>query len=390
MDNSASLFDQIDSDRFTEPGESAPRFERVNRSNKPSMHRVRSLWEDWNARFPDRSGGLRSRFRGDDHNHDGAVFELFLHELLTRLGLSVDVEPQLEDGGIPDFLVSGADGAAYVEATYLKQSFTTPALEGPVLDAINELEEDVSPVIGLAVEVKGTLKRAPSLAPIRRHAADWLNRLNPQTVNWQRKFQTTFAVDPEYGDWRLTLTAIPRGLGGGLIVIGPRRSGPFNDHAELGKAVERKASRYRDLMHPLVVAANIPSFDAERIEESTLFGPPAVRFQTNSADETWRFAGLARSGQALWVDNEHGRTRNNGLTALMMVHDLAPHTIPNVSVCLYLNPLVGRQVPDALRSFGYAAVAGGELQRHEGSRTVHEVLGLSAGWLGIFDASYQE
>ena len=130
MGNSGSLFDQIDRDSAKEPGESASRFERVNRSNRPSMHRVRNLWEDWYARFPDRSSGLRSRFRGDDHNHDGAVFELFLHQLFTRLGLSVDVEPQLEDGRSPDFLVSGADSAAYVEATYLKQSFATLRSKG--------------------------------------------------------------------------------------------------------------------------------------------------------------------------------------------------------------------------------------------------------------------
>ena len=249
----------------------------------------------------------------------------------------------------------------------------------------------MSPVIGLAVEVKGTLKRAPSLAPIRRQAADWLHRLDPRTINWQGEFQTTIAVDAEYGDWRLTLTAIPRGLGGGLIVIGPTRSGPFTDHADLRKAVQRKANRYRNLAHPLVVAADITSFDAERgVEVEALFGHRAVRYQANSANEPWTFAGLASTGKALWVDNERGRTRNAGLTALIMVHDLAPHTVANVSLCLYLNPFVENKVPHELRSFGYAAVAGGELHRHEGSRTVHEVMGLPRGWPGIFDDGYQD
>ena len=388
MGNQDPLFDQFDRASFTEPGESASRFERVNRSKEPYMYRVRNLWEGWYARFPDQGGGLRSRFRDDDHNHDGAVFELFLHELFARLGLSVAVEPKLEDGRSPDFLVSGAEGAAYVEATYLKQPFATPELERPVLDAIEGLAEEVSPAIGLSVQVEGALKRAPSLGPIKRHASTWLNQLDPLVVSWKTDFLTTISVDAEYGDWRLILTAIPRGLGGGLIVIGPTRSGPYCDHRDLRKAAERKANRYRGLAQPLVVAADITSFDAERIEEEALFGRRAVRYQATLADEPSRHAGSARSGKALWFDNERGRTRNGELTALMMVHNLAPHTVANVTVCLYLNPNVDVRVPRELSSFGYAIAAGDELHRYGGSRTVREVLDLPDDWPGIFDDTY--
>jgi len=353
------------------------------------MYRVRNQWDGWYSRFPDASGSLRSRFRGDDHNHDGAVFELFLHELLTRLGLSVIFEPNLDDGRSPDFLVTGADRAAFVEAPYLKQPFTTPALEAPVLDAINELADGVSPAIGLSVEVEGALKRAPSLRQMKRQAAAWLDQLDPQEVSWTREFQTTIEVDPEYGDWRLTLAAIPRGLSGNLVVIGPTRGGPFNVHEDLRGAVERKSNRYRGLTLPLVVAADIQGFDAERIEEEALFGQEAIRIQTNPAHDRRR-AQFARTGKALWFDNDRGRIRNAGLTALMMVHDLAPWTVANVSVCLYLNPYVEDQVPDELRSFGYANAARGALHRHEGWRTVREVMGLPQGWPGIFDDAYQE
>ena len=389
MDNSGSLFDQIDRARLPEPGETASRFERVNRSNRPYMYRVRNLWEGWYARFPDRSGSLRSRFRGDDHNHDGAVFELFLHELLTRLGLSVIVEPSLDDGRSPDFLVSGADRPAYVEATYLKQPITTPALEAPALDAINELAGEVSPAIGLSVEVEGALRRAPPLRRIKRQTAAWLYQLDPHAVSWTRQFQTTIEVDPDYGDWRMALTAIPRGSSDSLIVIGPTRGGPFDVHEDLRRAVERKSNRYRGLTLPLVVAADIQGFDAERIEEEALFGQEAIRIQTNAASDR-SHAQFARTGKALWFDNDRGRIRNAGLAALMMVHDLAPWTVANVSVCLYLNPYVEDQVPDELRSFGYANAARGALHRHEGWRAVREVMGLPQGWPGISDDAYQE
>ena len=70
------------------------------------MQNVRYELERWYARFPDWDGDLRSRFRGADHSSDGAFFELLLCEILARLGLSVAVQPTLEDGTRPDFLSS--------------------------------------------------------------------------------------------------------------------------------------------------------------------------------------------------------------------------------------------------------------------------------------------
>ena len=72
------------------------------------MQPARDELERWYARFPDRDGDLRSRFRGRDSSHDGAFFELFLRELLSRLGFSVEVHPTLKKGSRPDFLVSKA------------------------------------------------------------------------------------------------------------------------------------------------------------------------------------------------------------------------------------------------------------------------------------------
>ena len=70
-------------------------------------------------------------------------------------------------------------------------------------------------------------------------------------------------------------------------MIGPTRGGPFNVHEDLREAVERKIEEYRNLSLSLVVAANIPNFDVERIEEEALFGQRALRLRANAAGDAW-------------------------------------------------------------------------------------------------------
>lgn len=387
MTNPGPLFDQVNRSGFARPGERASRFERVNCANKPHMQRVRELWEGWYARYPDATGGLRTRFRGEDHNHDGAVLELFLHELFTRLDLSPEVEPRLDSGRRPDSLVSGDAGSAYVEATYLTQPLQTPKLEAAVLDAIDELVGRAPPGIGLSLGVEGKLRRAPSIAPITNAIAAWMDRLDPQTVNWQREHQQTIGVDEQYGDWRLKLRAVPRRPRGGLIVVGPSRGGPFRVEEQLLRAVEKKVKRYPDLAIPLVVAVNIPSFDAERIETEALFGSVGVRRHADPARADWGSPVQDRASNALWFDHQRERTRHARLAALLMAHDLAPWTVANVSARLYLNPYTDDRLPHELHSLGYAVASGAELKRHRGRRSVREVLELPHDWPGFGDGN---
>src|SRR5260370_26729319 len=94
-------------------------FDYYNRSARRDVARVKALLEDWLSRFPlDGQHDLRQRFRSDsDRQHYGAFFELYLHELLTRLGYSVEVHPNIEEATHPDFLVSrNGVRSFYVEA----------------------------------------------------------------------------------------------------------------------------------------------------------------------------------------------------------------------------------------------------------------------------------
>ena len=360
------------------------RFDSLNQSAIPAMQTARDELERWYSRFPDQDGDLRSRFRGADHNHDGAFFELFLHELLPRLGLCVEVHPKLEDGRCPDFLVSGSAGKAFVEATYLSQPSTVPPLEDEVLNAIDDLDGDVPADLGLSVWVTGTLKQAPSLKPITQKVCRWLNGLARRNSSWHDGPEKRIPVDPKYGNLVLTLQAMPRSADSRVIQAWSTHGWSGSIGEEICKAVSKKARKYNNLDHPLVVAVNIASAGADLNEEDALFGQPALRLRRDSSSDAWSSAGSVRTGKALWFDNRKRRHHYPWLSAVMMFHNLAPWTVANVSACLYLNPYVDDRVPRELRTLGYAAEADGQLRRYEGDRLVGDVFGLPDAWPGSF------
>ncbi len=230
----------------------------------------------------------------------------------------------------------------------------------------------------------GTLSQEPKLRPITGRICQWLNGLDRQTISWGNVGTIDVQVDHEYGDWVLTLEAVPRS-GGDSVIVGCEsegRSGIIGE--EIYKAVSKKARKYKNLDHPLVVAVNIPSAGAEPHEEAALFGHPTLRLRRSEDGDDLTPAGIIHTGKALWFDNTKRRSRYPKLSALMMFHDLAPWTVANVSACLYLNPYVNDRVPRELRALGYAAEADGQLRRYKGSRLVRNVLGLPEDWPGSF------
>ena len=82
------LFDTISRHDEGLPQFAEPEFIYLNRSAKPDVSHIRELLEAWLSRYPTSvQTDLCGRFRSpDDTPHRSAFFELFLHELLLRLG----------------------------------------------------------------------------------------------------------------------------------------------------------------------------------------------------------------------------------------------------------------------------------------------------------------
>lgn len=116
----ATLFDLIERTDGGPAKYAEPSFPDWNRTARKDIAIVRAHLKDWFTRYP--SGhqiDLRGRFRSpNDVHHRGAFFELFLHEMLLRLGCSIEIHPEVPGTSKrPEFRVTSPDGSQfYLEA----------------------------------------------------------------------------------------------------------------------------------------------------------------------------------------------------------------------------------------------------------------------------------
>jgi hypothetical protein len=113
------LFDDIvRSDASPSPyGEDT--FSFYNRVDGTYWQRIRDTLETWFSEYPsEHAADLRGRFRSNRQGaHAGALWELYLHRLLGRLGYDLRVHPEVPDTSHqPDFEARRGIERMYVEA----------------------------------------------------------------------------------------------------------------------------------------------------------------------------------------------------------------------------------------------------------------------------------
>src|SRR5690242_15931820 len=79
-------------------------FDYYNRSSRKDIKPIKDVLEQWFTHIPDAArNDLRQRFRSrNDPQHRAALFELFIHELFTRIGYSLELHPVTEGSTRPD------------------------------------------------------------------------------------------------------------------------------------------------------------------------------------------------------------------------------------------------------------------------------------------------
>jgi hypothetical protein len=112
------LFDELDRADLSEPLHRRSEFDFLNRSALPIVSRTRNVFETAFAHFTGNKADVRGRFRSPTNiAHNGAAFELLLHEMLRQRRL----HPRpcvLPNGDTPDFMFDMPGGrTAIVEAT---------------------------------------------------------------------------------------------------------------------------------------------------------------------------------------------------------------------------------------------------------------------------------
>lgn len=372
MTTRLSLFDDIKRTDTSSRQKNERFFSYLNRSAHHKATEIRARLESWFQRFPvEARDDVRGRFRAkDDRGHRGAIFELFIHELLTRLDCKVKVHPDVScTGSRPDFWVRHGDFTFYVETKVIDLIDRNP-LEEDVVAKINSLS---SPHFHIFAQAEGKLSTALSRKQVVQPFIDLLAAHDPDEVQSLIDRSGLFAAPfrrIQSGSWSLTgwLEPIAPGKRGDgrsrPLVKGPARTEVTDDSTPVRQAILDKASKYGQLNAPLVVAVNVcdPFFDKDD-ELETLFGKEQIVYFEGRPDLSPE---LGREPDGVWIRGGY-QPRYTRLSAVLIFRDLAPWNLHHVHNCLYVNPFArDTNLPEVLYRLRHAKAHKNEIHWFEG------------------------
>ena len=364
-----------------------PIYDFLDRSGRPDFEFIRSLMESWFTDYPEsHRDDLRSRFISrDDRVHESAVFELFLYEMLLRLGLDVKVHPVVDGiASRPDFLVTSHQERFFLEATVVNPRdglFAADPLEDKVLDAIDDLD---SPNFRLWIDTRGRLTRAPPYRSVVQPFLTLMESNDPDDVQQMidnNGLSSAPSVSAARGSWSITGILIPKGQGRGdaserTIGIGPSRGGLVDSATPVRQAMVDKGNKYKNLGAPLVVAVNAVGLD-DRIDElEVLFGKEQVTFDADAPTSQPR---VSRKPDGVWLSGGF-RPRYTRLSAALLFRGVAPWSVREIPGCLYVNPYCAEDPPASLLRLPHAIVRDGQVEWSGGLVSIGELIGIPDDW----------
>lgn len=324
---------------------SEPTYGFLNRTTRPEFAAVRNRLEDWFSRYPPQSkGDLAARFKSDNKHHHAAHFELFLHELLLKLGCAVEIHPAEEGRPTkPDFRAISKDGTPfYVEAALVtgqsRRGESSEALMDQALDVFDRIQ---SPNFTLEVCWD---QNPPTPLPSRSIAnkvEQWLKTLDTAR-EFDRLREDGFRSLPslKFPELKIGLEfrAIAkkperRGLDRRAIGFWNPPGGWSGIHLDVRKRIEAKASKYGDLSSPYILALQImaPGGDSESIVQA-LFGDEVAVFSSDRSKPVE----LRRKPNGAWTKRKSPAYPE--LSGILVFWNLRPWTKTEAHATLFHNP----------------------------------------------------
>ena len=318
-------------------------FSGFNLSTVADRERLLRVYRMWFERYPQDAKESLTQRLANGENALGAWFELLLHELLSRLGIRVEVIDIDNTDRTPDFLASHGYRSCYIEATTVNPRDNPSELDSNLVDALRMLNEMSSSDFQIRLIVNGRIRRPLSRNELNEKFGKMLRENDRDTV--QKRMQ-------EMGEWAAPSVEIKEEgwrLRGELVPISPEQQrvgkpqeliigpvGTFSGDAspEVQKRVSNKAGKYGDLYVPLIVAANVIDvrFDREA-EVAALFGAEQIRYFPNHPEIPDQ---LIRKPDGVWVRGGY-KPRYTRLAGVIMFNGFLPWD-PRGSVCVYVNP----------------------------------------------------
>lgn len=370
------------------------RFEFLNRVSAPYWATVRSELEGWFARFPaNEKKDIRERFRERDRGQSiGAFWELYLHELFSRLGYSLTHHPCVEGvAATPDFLVSRQDGASfYLEAAVVNESKEEESAANRRDRIVELLNRTTSLDFVLWLEALHEGQTDPPVGPLRRELSLWLSNLNADALPTSPDMQT-FDQLPRFrwkkDGWRLVFVAIPktpaaRGRQPDRVIAswGPAEGRNVDDHLFIRAKLIDKAKKYGVLDRPYVIAilstrTTTKFHEFARALYSVAWEHPDLLLQEKGLlSSLWKGH---RSG--FWLTSS-GPARS-GVSAVLAATHLDPWSVCRAAPELWINPWPRFPLltPLPFRTIGVNMTTG-KLDETAATMDPWEIFGLSEEW----------
>ncbi len=284
------LFDEQDRTDGASCREGEDSYSFLNRVSTPYWTQVRNLLEAFFSRYPpEHAESLRRDFRARlPGRHYAAWWELYLHELLRRLGYQITIHPVIEGTERkPDFGLRREGSEFLVEASVVFSGIAggeehTGAAPSWMLSAFEEVENlnffvSIHEVTARGIEQP---KRAEFVGPVEA----WLARLDPDQITTEHQAGGHVPMlRVECRGWEVELEAWPvkpeaRGRSEHRVLgSGPAIGGPVDDIRQLESKLKVKAGRYGRPEVPYVIAVLSLSGFMERIDiAQALFGREAI------------------------------------------------------------------------------------------------------------------
>jgi hypothetical protein len=383
------LFDNMDRQDHSPRPYAQPDFVYLNASARPGVEAIRATLEDWFSRYPKAGRAeLRSRFRSNNLDHRSAYFELFLHELLLRLGCKVELHPQIPGTTRrPDFAVLSDDNQRfYVEAVLAsdqsEEEMAAEARKNQVYDALNRLD---SPNFYIGMDLRGAPATPPSARKLRAFIGKQLAQLNPDELEVQFQSGGIPALPHwsyEHDGWAIEFFPIPksdrvRGKSGARPIGVQLEGGRFlSTKLAIREAISGKAGRYGRLPGPYFIAVNVLSDHVDEIDSTeALFGDEQLVYTTGlPLPQEPR---LQRAANGIWRGPDG--PRNTRVSGVLIFEQLTQSNIPRVTSRLYVNPWAAAPYSGPLDRLPLATVVDNKMKYLEG-QGLAMLFGLPNDW----------
>lgn len=352
------------------------RFAFLDRVRQPYFERERAWYEAAFDRYPrdqHARNDVRSRFRSDDPaQHKPVAWELYQHELWSRLGWNLTPHPATPDGKRRDFLVArpGHDGFYLECAAYLRSEAVLRQERrwGQVREALDHLPTAHH---GLMID-RDTIGPQPlPIASLVAAARERLATLHPSE-------RATLIRVREAG-WNFTVEAVPAYAGGCIESHGDMMSMDTRLYRPVRSQIVRKAKRASRLDRPLVVALLVdfpyPIVSKPGVVREALFGMPVTVARGDGQHA------LTTANDGVWA--AAGTPKRRGVSALLLTQDLwIGRTLPE----LHHHPSPHR--PFDVQGLPFRTVRydlRGREDVTDAGADAHDVFGLPPEWPGPED-----